>query len=374
MLALAGGLLLWVRLVAAGQAQTNRSRAKAVAIVVLLTMAFLLWSVFAKGIAARWDAQSLSPTFPSRDLRVALIQPNVDQMTKFASYVHPDEAVREALSRKITTETEQLALSFMPETQDLIVFPETTFTEPDFFHNEPLKQSVSALARSLKADLFLGGDRDASTSTTFEMYNSAYFVHADGQFDSQVYDKMSLVPFGEYLPYFDLIPGFQEFVVGIGSFNEGRSPVLYQTHGLKFGSLICFESTFASMGRRLARLGADFLVVITNDAWFGLSAGPAQHHHASLLRAVETRRWVLRCANTGISSVIAPSRAVQSIRSGLTRRGTLQGRISIANNAPATVFMRWGNSWLWVAMPLFVLSLWARRKQNSPPDFKKKHE
>jgi apolipoprotein N-acyltransferase len=118
------------------------------------------------------------------------------------------------------------------------------------------------------------------------------------------------------------------------------------------------------MARALVERGANFLVVITNDAWYGLSAGATNHHNVSLLRAVENRRYVLRDANTGISSIIAPSGRITATL-GLDQRGFVEGEIHPLVSQENTVFTIWGNAWLalpgLILLGLFVLTNHARR-------------
>lgn len=297
---------------------------------------------------------------------VALIQPNIPQPEKWKSYADdtPDEE-RQRLFREINTTNVDL-LDSLKKPCDFALLPETAFVGLDLVHGEDTRSQVGQLIKAAGVDTLFGSDRMVSFDPTFEGYNSAWFVHRDGTFDANVYDKMRLVPFGEHVPYFGKIPGLKD-LIGIGSFNEGQKQVVFQTTGgYKFGTLICFESTFSSLARGLAQKGAQFITVITNDAWYGLSAGAAQHHHVSLLRAVETRRWVLRAANTGISSIIAPTgQAIESLPSG--QRGVIQYTIPYGfdKSAPLTLFTRIGNSWL--IAPMFVIALliiWKTRREK----------
>ena len=298
-------------------------------------------------------------TSPARDLeshtplRVAMLQPNVEQVFKFASYAHPDEKIRSDLSEQITAlQEDMIAQSTRPD-WDLLILPETAFTDPGFAQNKILQQRIGRMAAGAGCDMVFGAAHDLRDATPPEFYNSAYFVHADGTFDAQIYDKRRLVPFGECLPYFNVIPGLQEFVVGIMSFGEGKKWTLFETSGHKFATLICFESTFSSMARRFVARGAEFLVVITNDAWYGLSAGTAHHHNLSLLRAVETRRPVVRCANTGISSIVTPAGTISQTLE-LDKRGFVEGNIYLGEQK-TTFFTRFGN--LWIILPALAIGV-----------------
>lgn len=300
-------------------------------------------------------------------INVAIIQPYVEQDAKLNAYLNPDETIRRSLSGQIAELNRQLVMQNRTPDWQLVVMPETAYTEMDFFTNEPLKKKVGQLARDAKVDILFGADRDMKPLGGKEIYNSAYLARPDSSLDKMVYDKMRLVPFGEALPYFDMIPGFQESIVGIGSFNEGKTPGLFESHGMTFGVMICFESTFSQMGRMLANQGADVLAVITNDAWYRMSAGPQAHFNLSLLRAVETRRWIVRAANTGISAIITPAGTVQKSLA-LGARGVITGTIPKSDGARATFFMRWGNTWLigaaWATL-LAALCARLRKKTNA---------
>lgn len=301
-----------------------------------------------------------SPTFPHQNLNVALVQPNIDQLTKLVSYspgVDPDEQAR--ANEYIRQQTEGLVNRNARGQYDLILLPETAYTELRFNLDEPLKNHISDLVRASGADMLVSASRWVSAA---EFYNTAYFVHKDGQFDAAAYDKMRLVPFGEGIPYnLNKLPGVQT-LVPIDPFSEGVRQPLFTTRGAKFGVLICFESTFSSLARELVRKGADFLTVVTNDAWYGLSAGAANHHNLSLLRAVETRRWLLRCANTGISSIITPAGTIQSSL-GPGRLGVVQGTIVTGLYPGRTLFVVIGNGWL--ALPLLALAWGALERRRA---------
>ena len=312
--------------------------------------------------------QAAEKTGPENALEVAIHQPNVPQMMKLASYTDSRPEVRAWLTETMTKNIETSVSLRADPAWELLVLPETTFTQLDFFTNEPMQRRAGAIARTAGADMVFGADRHLEPLGKPDMFNSAYLARADGTLDKAFYDKMRLVPFGEALPYFDLIPGFQESIVGIGSFTEGAERVLFDTQGFRFGVLICFESTFSQMARAFALEGADFLTMITNDAWYGTSAGAAAHFNLSLLRAVETRRYVVRSANTGISALITPAGVIaESLPLG--EQGFIEGTIYPGLFEDETFFMRWGNTWL-IAAALAALagcagaSFFNRRKRR----------
>jgi apolipoprotein N-acyltransferase len=190
-----------------------------------------------------------------------------------------------------------------------------------------------------------------SNDRIVENYNSAWYVEPGGRVaDAEKQDKMHLVPVGEYIPLLGKLPFVKSLVSGYG-FDAGKELRIFKIKGRRFGAMICFESAFGGQARRMARAGAEFLTVITNDGWYGRSAGPPQHHNLSILRAVETRRPLVRSANTGISSIIDPAGRITATLA-LGERGVLVDRI--APQTVQTFFTRWGNLWLILAILLYL--------------------
>jgi apolipoprotein N-acyltransferase len=136
--------------------------------------------------------------------------------------------------------------------------------------------------------------------------NSAFLLGPAGDLIDR-YDKVRLLPFGEYLPFLKQFPQIQKRLGHAGGLVPGRrlSPLCYG--GTCFGVLICYEATFGDLSRDLVKKGAAFLVNITNDMWFGDTKCPAQHLMLASFRAVENRVWLVRCANTGISAFVDPA-------------------------------------------------------------------
>jgi apolipoprotein N-acyltransferase len=119
-----------------------------------------------------------------------------------------------------------------------------------------------------------------------------------------VYDKIHLVPFGEYVPLGQYFPFIKKMVVAVGDFVPGKEHVVMNTPFARIGNLICYEIVFPGFVREFVEKGADVLVTITNDAWFGRTSAPYQHFSMAVFRAVENRVPVIRSANTGISGFI----------------------------------------------------------------------
>jgi len=182
------------------------------------------------------------------------------------------------------------------------------------------------------------------------LYNRVYHLAPGGGEES--YDKIMLVPFGEYVPLGKLMPFIDRLVPGEGEFSRGAWKGPFQTP-VPSGALVCYEISFPSLARREVRDGAKILLNVTNDAWFGRSWGPYQHLAVSTVRARENRVPILRAANTGVSAIIdRDGRVVKSIP--LDVRGVIVA--DIETGAGHTFYTRFGD-WI-VILCAAVLSVY----------------
>ena len=169
------------------------------------------------------------------------------------------------------------------------------------------------------------------------------------------YDKVHLVPFGEYLPLRRLFFFADWFVSGgIGEITPGEAIRVLMSSAGRFGVMICYEAIFPELARRAVAGGAEFLVNITNDAWFGRTSAPYQHLAMATVRAVENQVYVIRAANTGISAIIAPNgRIVRA--SGLFTREVVAG--SIEPRRQTTFYTRYGDVFAGAALGATLLGV-----------------
>jgi len=179
------------------------------------------------------------------------------------------------------------------------------------------------------------------------------------------YDKRHLVPFGEYVPLRRLFFFLDKLVVGIGDFGRGRTATVFSLDGARFSVMICYEVIFPAEVREFVRDGAQFLVNITNDAWFGRSGAPYQHLAMAAMRAVENGTYLVRAANTGASAVIAPDGEILE-QTGIFTEAALLG--TIRPRMGETPYTRYGDVLAWMALAFlgaYVLALvWARRRRG----------
>jgi len=193
-----------------------------------------------------------------------------------------------------------------PARTDLIVWPEAP---APFEESDPvLRDAMSRLARQADAAIIVGDigiDADKSAAHGIDLYNSADFIQRDGSFAGR-YDKMHLVPFGEYVPYKKLFFFAGNLLADVGEFDPGTRRTVFATGGHSYGTFICYESIFGDEVRHYAEMGADVLVNISNDGWYADTSAAWQHLNMVRMRAIENHRWILRATNTGVTASIDP--------------------------------------------------------------------
>ncbi len=205
-----------------------------------------------------------------------------------------------------------------PTHPDLVAWPEapSPFSEAD----PRFQQSIRTLARGVQAPVIVGGIGSVYSDSDqgWRDYNSAMIFGSDGARVGR-YDKIHLVPFGEYIPFKNLLTFAHKLTGKVSDFSRGedrRAFLLPAQNGAqrRYGIFICYEAAFADEVRHLARNGAEVLVNISDDGWYGDTSAPWQHLNIARMRAVENRRWVLRDTNNGITAAIDPDgRVRQSI-------------------------------------------------------------
>jgi apolipoprotein N-acyltransferase len=182
--------------------------------------------------------------------------------------------------------------------------------------------------------------------------NRAYLLGPGGQVAGWQ-DKQQLVPFGEFVPFKRLLFFARPLVQAVGNFEPGERPEVLSVPGGRFGTLVCYEVIFPDLVRRFAVEGADFLVNITNDAWYERSAASSQQFANLVFRAVENRRPIARSANTGISGFVdAHGRIISA--SELFVRGQYRATLKLSKRA--TLYTTWGD-WLPRACVLIAIAL-----------------
>ena len=231
-------------------------------------------------------------------VRIGVVQGNRDQSQKWAP------AKQQETVETYITATETLAQPGVPL---LVIWPETAlpFYPPANDLMAPLQHMVKEQSISLLSGAPWYEIIDAETRKV-KFYNSALLLTPSGEIED-LYFKNHLVPFGEYIPLKEYVPFLSPLVEAVGDFSPGTIDHPFRWEKAEIGLLICFESVFPELSRKWILTGANVLVNLTNDAWYGKSSAPHQSLGMAVFRAVETRRSLVRSANTGISAFIAPT-------------------------------------------------------------------
>ena len=302
-------------------------RVQGISLGVLSTVLIVAW------VFGTVRLKNLADAAPAGSMKIAMVQGNIPQSIKWdpnflsSSFdIYVDQSTRAA----------QMGA-------DLIVWPEAAaafFFQPEdryppaFAKDEAYRAKLLALAAKTGDAFLFGAPALGVENNRVGFYNRAYLVTGDGKVASW-YDKINLVPFGEYVPFRDLLGGLVNRVVkGFGDMFPGHEQTIFAFKGARLGVLICYESVFPDLARLAVKRGADILVNITNDAWYGESSAPYQLLAMAALRAVETKTPMVRVANTGISAVIEPGGEITA-RTPLFKRGT---EIETVTWRPVTTF------------------------------------
>ena len=252
-----------------------------------------------------------------KTLKIGIAQGNIDQGRKW-----------DASFRKETVDIyRNLSLTLAKNKVDLLVWPETAV--PFYLQSDKdLGPQIFDVPRETNTHLFTGSPAyGLGVGNEVKYYNSAFLITPQNEITGR-YDKVRLVPFGEYVPFKKYLPFIHKLVVGVGDFTSGNWLKPLEFNGNSFGVLICFESIFPELSRGFVKEGAGFLINITNDAWFGRTSAPYQHFSQSVFRAVENKVFLVRAANTGISGVIDPVGRVK-LKSGIFTKEALTADIKI---------------------------------------------
>ena len=242
-----------------------------------------------------WRMTEIDRTAETASMRtVTLVQGNIDQSKKWIP----------SFLNKTLEQYGRLTDSASGERPDLTVWPETAL--PFYFlHDKKPTKKVLDFVRKAQGYFIVGSPSFQVNGEGLVYFNSAFLIGPNAHVLGK-YDKVHLVPYGEYVPFKKYLPFLGKMVEAVGDFEAGEAGHVLSWEKEKLGVLICFEIIFSELARAMAKNGAQLLVNITNDAWFGTTSAPYQHLSMAVFRAVETRRSLARAANTGISAFVDP--------------------------------------------------------------------
>ena len=303
-----------------------------------IVIVVFLWWVTGLVASKLFERPRVGPRYTA-----ALLQPDISQEMRW------DSASLTAIFQRMIDMTD----TSIRAGASVVIWPESTvplsYSTTDFF-----RDTIENISRRSAVDIILGSVAvDAANPDT--MWNSAFLVSGGATIGH--YDKIRLVPFGEYVPLRKMLFFAHKLVHEVGNFEFGTkdTPLVGL---LRYGPAICYEIVFPQIARMQVLHGANVLVTITNDAWYDGTSAPRQHLNQARLRAVETDRYLLRAATTGISAFVDPAgRIVSEIP--MNQQGIIYARFQPRQSR--TLYVRFGDWFAWIACVVVVIAILPRR-------------
>ncbi len=281
------------------------------------------------GATLLFGYRELARPLPTASFPVAAVQGNVLQEHKW----------KPEYRKQIFATHMKLSSEGIEQGVRLVVWPESS--TPFYFDGGPVEaQHMRNFAKDKNVPLLFGSDDYEFLSGTkdYRSYNGIKILDPDGTVRLR-YRKIYLVPFGEFVPLRSLLFFAKPVVQSASNFTAGTEVVVAAVEGENIGAFVCYEAIYPNLTRRFVKAGAALLINVTNDAWFGHSAAPYQHFNQAVLRAIETRRYLVRAANTGISAFVDPFGRVLA-RGDLFTPALLVRNVSFRHDE--TFFVRYG--------------------------------
>lgn len=301
----------------------------------------------------------LNERIDQKTAKIAIVQGNIPQDKKWEPSFQNEVM---SIYKDLTSE------AVRRDSPELVVWPETAvpfiFSEPSPVTlspnnqasgpkdiNEKLSLDLIKFVREINTYLLFGSIKKTTDRDIFT--NSAFLLNKDGKV-TYIYDKIHLVPFGEYVPLRSILFFIDKLTVGIGDYRPGKDIKRASVPSGNFSTLICYEIIFPGLVRSSLKDGGDFIVNITNDAWFGKTPGPYQHFSMAVFRAIENRKPVIRAANTGISGFI-DSKGKIIAQTPLFERLAISMEIGL--NDKKTFYTRFGDLFVYFCLIVSILGL-----------------
>ncbi len=335
-----------------GLSQWSRSKKKSYKIaasVLVVILGLNLWGFLIKPIDKRFD----------KYLKVLIVQANIGQFEKVLAEKNlksNQNEIQQAVMDKYFQLTDEAVQKF-PEAE-VIIWPETAladYLDPEYL-SRPRQQQLQYKILSWQKALITGSySRQFGTNRT---YNGMFFFDYRGQLSDSGFRKNQLLAFGERLPFGDTFPWLYDLLPFVSSFSAGPGPQVKKLQTLNqelvVSPQICYESLHPWFARKSVLMGADIIVNVTNDSWFGEHFEPYQHASMTWARAIENRRPLIRSTNTGQSSVIAHTGRIL-ITSPINQEWSGLANVPIPDRK-VTVYMRYGHL-DWILILVILLGL-----------------
>ena len=288
----------------------------------------------------------------NESISIASIQPNIHLSEKWK------QGAQRNILTKILSQSSIELNNGKNKNPDLLIWPETSTIS--YLLKKEGRYNYSRIKKMLRgtdSKLIAGIPHYEYKNNKRYSYNSVGYFNSEGLID--IYHKMNLVPGAEYVPLSGYINSLDILNIGLGNFTHGREFTLFNIKSYKFAAMICFESTFPSLSREFVRKGANMLVYVVNDGWYETAPEPQQHANRAIYRAIETRRPIVRCANTGVSMVIDYLGNIQHTIE-LNKKGTILANIH--PNDRLTFYVKYGDIFIYFMMIAIILSIFRSLK------------
>ena len=244
---------------------------------------------------------------------------------------------------------------------DLLILPESP-SPMNFESDSNYRRTLEFLAGRFPLGMVFNNVTYRGPEQNRQYFNSAYFLDRNGTL-AGVYDKMHLVPFGEYIPLKELFSFMNTVSKDEDFFSPGSDYLVVTIGGHPANAIICFEAVFPRLVRGFVQRGSRLIINLTNDGWYGDSAAPYQHLEIARFRAVENRRYLLRATNSGISALVEPTGRIQG-PTGILRQAICEGRFDFIGSD--TLYTRYGDVFvLLCAIIPCGLAIWAGLHKRS---------
>jgi len=307
----------------------------------IVTVVGLLLISYLYGVYRISDVNREEEARQGNSIVISVIQGNIDQSLKWEPTL-----TRETIKKYIA-----LTKSTMDARPGLIVWPEAA--TPFFFQEDAeFSEEIRGAVYETGAYLIFGSPAYQREAALIRYYNRVYLLDPKGGTAGH-YDKIHLVPFGEYVPLRRFIPFINRMVMSAEDFSPGEQQRLLKMSGITAGALVCYEAVVPELARGEVREGANILINLSNDAWFGMTSAPYQFLAMCVFRAVENRRPIIRAANTGYSAFIDPSGSITA-RSGLFMNDVLTGCIRKDCNR-ITFYSRFGDMFAYLTIIICLI-------------------
>ena len=284
-------------------------------------------------IIGLWIQPTESQKHGIDSIDITIVQPNVHLSEK-----RQQDAAAQNISKL-------LQKSFKDNyTNRLIFWPETSTMSYLLQNGTQYLHQIQHQMRAKKSELLTGLPvYKINEQNEFLFYNS--IAHIGLNKVKGLYDKIHLVPMGEYIPFSPIFPSLKSLNLGQANFEHGKKFTIFQYKDVKLGGMVCLESTFPQLNRKFVNKGAEILFYVVNDGWYETPPQPQQHAKQTVFRAIEFRRPIIRCANTGISQVVHPSGNIQH-QTQLNKDETIYA--TVFPNDKITFYARYGDVFSWI--------------------------